>query len=186
MPEVNAGSMADISFLLLIFFLVATTMNVDSGIMRQLPPINDDTEGIDVHKRNILEIRVNAADMLLVGGERVDITQLKDIAKNFLTNPTNAADLPEKEAVEIELLGMYPRSKGVLSLQNEVSTSYKMYIMVQNELTRAVNELREELSEAKFGKPFAGLEGKQKDAIQTAIPNKISEAEPRDMTGGGR
>lgn len=184
-PEVNAGSMADIAFLLLIFFLVATTMNVDSGIQRILPQIPpEDQPPIDIKQRNVLLVFVNKYDQINVAGEVVDITMLKDKAKAFVVNAANDPNWPEKDMVDIEKLGKFPVSKGVISLQNDRGTSYEMYIKVQNELTRAFNELREELSASKFRTKFENLDDEQKKAIQRAIPLKISEAEPRNIEGG--
>ncbi len=184
--EINAGSMADIAFLLLIFFLVATTMNVDSGIQRVLPPMQDesDVKPIDIKKRNILLVFVSKFDNIMVGGERMDITQLKDKIKEFVLNPNNDENLPETEDTKIEgAIGVYPVSKGVVSLQNDRGTSYNLYIMVQNELTRAFNEIRDEVSEKYYHKPFMELEKSQRDAVQKAVPLKISEAEPRNIGG---
>lgn len=184
--EINAGSMADIAFLLLIFFLVATTMNVDSGIQRVLPPMPDPNQTqkpMDIKKRNLMLVFVSKFDNILAGGEVLDITQLKEKAKTFILNPQNSEDLPEKKVADIDLIGQYPVSEGVISLQNDRGTSYNLYIMVQNELTRAFNEVRDEVSMNKFNKKFADLTEKQRAAIQKAIPLKISEAEPRNIGG---
>lgn len=97
--EINAGSMADIAFLLLIFFLVTTTMDTDAGILRLLPPVVDEPVISDVNKRNVYEVLVNDADMLLVEGQMMDIKDLRAGAKEFMTNPTNNPDLPEKHKV---------------------------------------------------------------------------------------
>lgn len=185
--EINAGSMADIAFLLLIFFLVATTMNVDTGIQRVLPAMpdpNQPQDAIDVKKRNLMLIFVSKFDNIMAGGEGVDITQLKEKAKNFILNPAKDENLPESEMTKIDLVGDYPVSKGVISLQNDRGTSYNLYIMVQNELTRAFNEIRDEVSQERFGRNFADLPEDQRNAIQKAIPLKISEAEPRNIEGG--
>lgn len=177
--------MADIAFLLLIFFLVATTMNVDSGIQRLLPPMQEeDVKPNDVKERNILLVFVSKANDIMVGGKRMDISQLKDEVKRFVSNPANEEDLPEKKEVSIPLLGLWQVSEGVVSLQNDRATTYEMYIRVQNELTRAFNELRDEVSMAKFNKKFMELSDEQRDAVQKAVPLRISEAEPRNTTGG--
>ncbi len=183
--EINAGSMADIAFLLLIFFLVATTMNVDTGLQRVLPPFSDKTQEqeVEVKKRNLLLVFVNTFDDIQVAGERMDITQVKDKAKEFILNPNNSPDLPEKIDTQIDLIGTYPVSQGVISLQNDRGTSYNKYIMVQNELTRAFNEVRNELSIQKFGRSFAELDEKEREAITKAVPLKISEAEPKNIGG---
>lgn len=182
--EINAGSMADIAFLLLIFFLVTTTMDVDTGITRKLPPpITDDTE-IDIKERNIFKVLVNSADMLLVEGKPGNLRNLKEDTKYFFTNPNDDPDLPEKKLEEIDGLGEIWVSKGVVSLKNDRGTSYDMYIKVQNELTRAFQELRDELSMEEFGQKFSDLVDQSKiDAIQSAIPIAISEAEPEDVGG---
>lgn len=184
-PEINAAPQADIAFLLLIFYLVSTTMNVDSGIYRMLPPWVEKTnqDANKVKERNLMKVSVSSQDLLMIGDQWADLTQLKDKVKEFVTNPENLETLPEKEVTEIDLIGEYPVSKGVVSLQNTRETSYDMYIKVQNELSRAVNELRDGLSMDRFQKKFSELTSDQQKAITKAIPNQISEAEPRDMTG---
>lgn len=184
-PEINAGSMADISFLLLIFFLVTTTMDVDSGIVRRLPPPPDPNAPIPpINERNVFNILVNKNDRLFIDNRWGDIRTLKDETKEFLANPSNRDDLSEKKLEEIPFLGEYPVSKGIISLKNDRGTSYEMYIQVQNELTAAVNELRDELAKQKFGKSFSELTDQDIiSAIQKAIPMPISEAEPEDIGG---
>jgi biopolymer transport protein ExbD len=183
-PEVNAGSMADIAFLLLIFFLVTTTMDVDTGITRKLPPpVEDDTE-IDVKDRNIFKVLVSSSDQLMVEGDRTDISTLRNDVKEFMTNPGNREDLPEKELRFIENLGDIEVSKGVVSLKNDRGTSYEMYIKVQNELTAAFAELRDEVSIRFYGVKFTNLiNDDYRKAVQKAIPIAISEAEPENIGG---
>ncbi len=182
-PEVNAGSMADIAFLLLIFFLVATTMNVDSGINRTLPPWVDEEnqDAPPIKERNILKVFVSAYDQLMVQGEQIHITELKDKAKEFMLNPYDDPNLPEKEVVVNDILGSHNVSKGVISLKADRSTTYNTYVMVQNELSRAFNEIRDELAIEKFGKPTAELTDDQRKAVNDAVKLSISEAEPRDL-----
>lgn len=186
---INAGSMSDIAFLLLIFFLVATTMNVDTGLVRVLPPMPDPNvkqEDIKVKERNLLLVFVSGSGNIMAGGQLIDIRQLKDKAKEFILNPYNDENLPEKEDKELELPDgqkwVYPISQGVISLQNTRDTGYQVYIRVQNELTRAFNEVRDEVAMSKFGKKFADLQEEQRKVITAAVPMKISEAEPRKMT----
>lgn len=185
-PEINASSMADIAFLLLIFFLVTTTMNVDSGIQRTLPPIADNEEmdkGLDVKERNIMLVNVNHLNQVAINGTRIDISQIKDKAKEFITNPTNDPSLPERgdPAEPIKLLPAYQVSKGVISLQNDRGTAYETYIKVQNELTKAFNEAREDFAVLTFGKKYNEVTPEQREAVNKAIPQKISEAEPRNL-----
>jgi biopolymer transport protein ExbD len=185
--EINAGSMADIAFLLLIFFLVTTTMDVDSGIMRVLPPpVQDDQiEEIDVKKRNVFTVLINSSDQLFVNGKPGNLKDLRRDAKDFLTPRPQMADnnnyAEVKEAVEYEHLGTFRSSKGVISMQNDRGTSYQMYVSVQNELAAAVRELRDEICKQKFNMTFEELLETNEDIakdIQKAIPVAISEAEP--------
>ena len=181
-PEINASSMADVAFLLLIFFLVATTMDIDSGLNRVLPPWSEkQTDAPDIKERNLLLVHVNKYDQIAVQGEVMMIHQLKDKAKEWVLNRTDDKNLPEKKDENTELIGKYAVSQGVISLQNDRGTSYEMYIKVQNELTRAFNEIRDELSKAHFGRNFADLEKEQQDAVAKAVPMKISEAEPQNI-----
>ena len=181
-PEINAGSMADIAFLLLIFFLVTTTMDVDTGITRKLPPpVEDDTKN-DINERNIFKVFVSSSDRLMFEGDIGDIRTLKEDVKVFMTNPLNRKDLPEKELRVIENLGEVEVSKGVVSLKNDRGTSYEMYIKVQNELTAAFNELRDEVSMEFYGVKFTNLINQDhRKAVQTAVPMAISEAEPENI-----
>jgi biopolymer transport protein ExbD len=184
-PEIQAGSMADISFLMLIFFLVTTTMDVDSGIVRRLPPLPEkDAEIPEVKERNIFNVLVNKNDALFIDNRWGDINTLRIETKEFLSNPNNREDLPEKKVESIPYLGDFPVSRGIISLKNDRGTSYDMYIQVQNELTAAVNELRDELSKQRFNKSFSDLSDQDIiSAIQKAIPMSISEAEPEDIGG---
>lgn len=183
-PEINAGSMADIAFLLLIFFLVTTTMDVDTGITRRLPPpVEDPDEDIKIKERNILNVLVNKNDRLLVDGKVGDIKTLKDVAKNFMI-PVFPDDPnhPETELKTIELLGEVHTSKGVISLKNDRGTSYEMYIKVQNELARAFNELKDEMAQKHFGTRYDKLINEDEiKAVNEAVPVRISEAEPENI-----
>lgn len=185
-PEVRADSQADIAFLLLIFFLVATTMNTDKGISRVLPPIPPEDVKVEDQKqkeRNVLLVFVNGAGQLMVGNEVSDIRDLKETAKEFILNVNDEEDKPEKEDKEIDMPDgskwIYKTSKGVISLQTTRDTNYETYIQVQNELTRVFSEIREDVSMQKFGKPLADLTEEERKVITTAVQQKISEAEPR-------
>ncbi len=172
--------MSDISFLLLAFFLLVSNINTDQGIARRLPPPmpKDQKDPPEIKERNIFVVKINSKDRLLFNGEVGDINDLRDRAKEFLGNPNNDENLPEKETVEVPLLGSMEVSKGIISLQNDRGTSYDMYIAVQNELTAAISEMRNELSQERFGKKYADLKDAQSEAIDKAIPIAISEAEP--------
>ena len=184
-PSINSSSTADIAFLLLCYFLMTTTMGSQTGLSRRLPQMpdpNQKQEDIKINKRNIVIVKINSADRILAGNEPIDISQLKDKIKEFLTNPAEDPNLPEKEVKDIENYGPYPVSKGVISLQNDRGTSYRAYIAVQNELVKAINELRDDLSYRTYGKPFLRLDETQQEVIKDCIPQNISEAEPKDVT----
>ena len=142
------------------------------------------TADIDIKQRNIFQVLVNSADMLLVEGSYGDLETLKDETKAFFLNVNNDPELPEKRMEEIDILGEVEVSMGVVSLKNDRGTSYEMYISVQNELTKAFHELRDELSLNRFGTKYGNLIDDAKiKAIQKAIPMAISEAEPEDIGG---
>ena len=183
-PGLNTQSTADIAFLLLCYFLMVSTMDQQSGLQRRLPPMPDKDQKVEdqkVNRRNIIIVKINSADRILAGSEPIDVSQLKDKVKEFLKNPTEDPNLPEKETKVIEGFGSYPVSKGVISLQNDRGTSYRAYIAVQNELVKAVNELRDEFSLQHYGRPFARLTEDQQSIVKQAIPQNISEAEPKDV-----
>ena len=187
-PEINASSQADIAFTVLIFFLVVSTMDVDTGIVRMLPPMADPNvkqEDIKVKERNLLLVFVSGSGNIMAGGKVISLNALKDKAKEFILNPLDDANLPEKKVTDLEMTDgskwAYPVSEGVISLQNTRDTSYQVYIQVQNELTRAFNEVRDEVAMSKFGKEFKDLDDAERKVITKAIPMKISEAEPRKM-----
>ena len=183
-PAMNTSSTADIAFLLLCYFLMTTTMGSQTGLSRRLPPMPDKDQKVEdqkVNRRNIIQVKINSADRILAGSEPIDVSQLKDKIKEFLTNPANDPNLPEKEIQNIEGLGDYPVSKGIISLQNDRGTSYQAYIAVQNELVKAVNELREDFSRRQYGKSFALLTEDEQGVVKKAVPQFISEAEPKDV-----
>lgn len=191
-PEVNSSSQADIAFSLLIFFLVATTMNTDTGLARMLPPMppeNQQQEDIKVKERNLFLVLISGNGAIMAGTpnhqEIIDLRQLTEKAKEFILNPMDDKDLPEKKDEEITMPDgskwVYPVSQGVISLQTTRDTGYQAYIQVQNELTRAFNEVRDDVAEKKFGSKFSDLNEEQRGVITKAIPLKISEAEPRNI-----
>ena len=186
-PGINASSTADIAFMLLIFFLITTSMDTDRGLARRLPPPpenKDQKNDIIVKERNVLQVRLNKDDQLMVGGEWSDIKQLREKAKEFIANPNDDPNMPEKHAKNIPFFGdVMITEKHVISVQNDVGTSYEAYLQVQNELVAAYNELRSELAKSKFGKEYAECSEEEKDAIMDYYPQKISEAEPKKYGG---
>ncbi|MDR1781249.1 MAG: biopolymer transporter ExbD [Tannerella sp.] len=183
-PGINGSSSADIAFMLLLFFLLTTSMDTDQGLARRLPPPPENekkTEEVDIKKRNILTILINMDNQILCGGEYMELRNLKEKAKEFIANRNEDASLPEKAEEDVPFFGMMKTSKPhVISLQNDRGTKYQAYIDVQNELAAAYNELRDEVSKAKWNKTFAELEEEQQKAVQMIYPQKISEAEPKN------
>ncbi|MBQ7389300.1 MAG: biopolymer transporter ExbD [Paludibacteraceae bacterium] len=186
-PEINASSMADIAFLLLIFFLVTTTMSVDKGLSRRLPaplPENMEKQSVEVNKRNTFIVLLNSNNQLLVQGEFLNVKDLREKAKVFIKNEFNDPNMPVKKPMDVEFFGTVEVTKDhIISLQNDRMTQYQAYIEVQNELVAAYNELRDELSRAKFGMAYESLDEERQKAIQKIYPQKISEAEPKNYGG---
>ncbi len=187
-PGINGSSSADIAFMLLIFFLITTSMDTDQGLARRLPPpVPKDQKNdadVDIKKRNLLVVLVSSGNQIMCGGELTDIKQLKDKVKEFVENPYNDANKPEKVEVDVPYFGKKMVSKNhVISLQSDRGTSYQAYIDVQNELAAAYNELRNDVSKEKFGKAFMDLDEEQQKAVQQIYPQKISEAEPKNYGG---
>ncbi|MBN2891541.1 MAG: biopolymer transporter ExbD [Bacteroidales bacterium] len=206
LPEINAGSMADIAFLLLIFFLVTTTMQVDSGISRKLPAIEpDDIVHPPVNERNVYVVLINKDNQLAVKGELMEVEYIRDQVKEFFTNPSRFENLSDQVNVEDKLttelnkenpdqekIATYKAiieqigpdvtiSKGVVSLQNDRGTTYGKYLEVQNEIVGAINDLRDGISKEVWGKKFDELNGDQQELVKTIYPFAISEAEPRSL-----
>jgi len=197
-PEVNAGSMADIAFLLLIFFLVTTTMEKDKGIARQLPPIQDKSVvPPKIKKRNLFIVLVNKNDQLLVNDNPMELKDLREKAIEFLDNGGASSNTAEYcsycKGKRSETSSVNP-DKAVISVQNDRLTSYNMYIAVQNELVAAYNFLRDRESQRLYGWNFTEVKqevdagtylGDKEDAneklktIQKMYPLKLSEAQPK-------
>jgi biopolymer transport protein ExbD len=183
--DINAGSMADIAFLLLTFFMMVTTMDTETGIQRRLPPMPDENhieQADQINKRNIMVVLINNNDRLFAGGEEMPVVMLKEKVKEFLTNPANLPDLPEKRERDIEGFGPYMVSRALVSLQNTRGTSYKAYIEVQNELVKAFNEVRDDFAMQHFGKKYDFLNDDQQRITRDAVPMSLSEREPREVT----
>jgi biopolymer transport protein ExbD len=165
--EVNAGSMADIAFLLLIFFLVTTTIEEDKGVLVRLPPWSEEEPDVlKFNKRNVYSILVNANDDLLVRGEPKQVGDLREDIKEFIMNPKKREDFAESS------------DEAIVSFKNDRGTKYETYIEVYNEIQAAYNELWDEYSNAKFGKDYEFLELADRKAVRAVIPKKLSEAEP--------
>jgi len=182
-PEINSSSTADIAFLLLIFFLITTSMDTDRGLARRLPQPPDQNqkqEDIKLKERNVLTVFLNFQDQLMCAGEYMAVTGLREKAKEFIKNPNNEENLPEKHPLSVPFFGdVQATTKHVISLRCDRGSSYNAYIAVQNELVAAYNELRDELAEEKWQKKYADLDEDQQKAIRMIYPQQISEAEPK-------
>ena len=191
MPGLNTSSTADISFMLLIFFLVTTSMDTDRGLARQLPPPpeeNAEVKDIIVKERNILNVRMNSAGNLMLedmdGQKFIKLEELRAIVKDFIANPKHEENKPEFHTERLPYFGDVEITKNhVISVQNDRGTPYKVYFNVQHELIAAYNELRDEISQKQFGKPYSELNEDQQKAVRDYYPQKISEAEPKNYGG---
>ena len=197
-PEVNAGSMADIAFLLLIFFLVTTTIETDSGLNRKLPPMEDQVDPPIIREKNIFTVVVNKNDQLLVEEDLTNIQDLRSLAVAFLDNGggvgEEACDYCQGERDEASSDNP---DKAIISLKNNRETSYKVYIAIQNELVAAYNELRNREflrlypnvglnfvdAQKKYDDPRTSANDSEElkpklDVVKKMFPQKLSEAEP--------
>ena len=167
-PEINGSSLADIAFLLLIFFLVVTTIDVDTGIGLVLPPIPDDTEPPPIRERNILNILVDAQGRVLMDGELTAVVQVKDKIMRFVNNNGQDPELSDSP------------DDAIVSIKTDRRTPYNIYIEMLDEVMGAYAELRNNESMSRFGVPYGSLneEGEQFEEIKNAFPKRISIAEP--------
>lgn len=197
-PEVNAGSLADIAFLLLIFFLVTTTIETDSGISRKLPPMQDEeVEPPVIKEKNIFQVIVNRNNDLLVENELMELKDLRAAAVAFLDNGGGVG--PEAcdycEGAGDPTSSDNPFDKAVIMLVNDRQTEYGTYIAVQNELVAAYNELRDRSAQRLYGKSFQEMEADYNDVryrgnkdrlkeqieeIRSMWPQRLSEADPKN------
>ena len=172
--EINAGSMADIAFLLLIFFLVTTTIAEDTGVLVKLPPYSEEeVEITKMNTRNVYSVLVNADDQLLVRGELAELDDLRSNAKEFIMNPQ-----------KLDNMAIEPK-KAIVSLKNDRGTKYAVYLEVYNELKAAYRELRDEYAEKNFGKVYEYCSSEERAQTRAAIPLIISEAEPTNFGDEG-
>jgi len=183
-PQINSTSTADIAFMMLLFFLLTSSMDTDQGLPRMLPRppenVNNQKVDIEVNKRNVLKVMVSSDNRIMCNGEEVSLAQLKESAKDFIDNPMNSLTLPEKTEVEIPYFGnVMVTESHIVSLQCDRGTKYQTYIDVQNELAAAYNELRDVVSTNQFGKKFNDLTEDERSAVLKYYPQRISEAEPQ-------
>ena len=191
-PQINASSMADISFLLLIFFLVTTSMDVIQGLARRLPPppqAEQEKAEQDINQRNLLIVKINSRNQITYRDgsmekgdlKEIDINDLKGIAMEFILNPEEKQHLPVVTKEPVGNLTVRYCKDHIISVQNDVDTQYQSYLEVQDALVAAYNEVRDKMALELFGKrTFAELDEDQQKLIKDYYPQKISEAEPKN------
>jgi biopolymer transport protein ExbD len=161
-PELNTSSTADISFMLLIFFLVTSSMDTDKGLLRQLPPpLQEQQPPQDIRKDHVLQVTLDASDQLAVNGTLLTTQQLKEQIMEFI-----AAD----------------RTDHVISIRTDRATTYEAYFRMQNAIVAAYNQLREKYARERYGKGYDELVEEQRDEVNKYYPQRISESKP--STGG--
>ena len=184
-PGLDTTSTADISFMLLIFFLMTSSMDSDKGLPRQLPPPEDEhlEQELLVKERNVMEISIDAANRLTCNGEEVTPAVLTDRVAEFVANETDDPSLPEKSTRELSLVGLCQVSdRHVLSIQVDRHTTYDAYFRVQNAIVAAYSRLRDNFSLRQFHHPYAQCSDNERDVIGLVYPQRISEALP--VAGG--
>ena len=186
-PGLNASSTADISFILLIFFLVTTSMDTNRGLAVRLPnpPEENQQDPPKIRERNSMVVNVNMNNQIMItvakDSRQIEVSELREIAKQFIANPENDPDLPELVPVELPApFGVQNITKNhVISLQTDRATSYDTYFQVENELYGAYNDLREELAKKTFGRSYRDCNEDEQLACRQYYKCVISEAEPR-------
>lgn len=178
MPELNATSTADISFVLLIFFLITTSLDPDKGLTRILPSLSHDEtlKPSQIERRNLMDIRILADGTVECRGDITEVSELKDKLKDFIDNPTASDSLPEKELTDVPMLGMCMiTTKHIISIETNREAPYSCYFNVHDIIEKVYRELRDGLAERKFGVTFAACNDKQREAVEKYYPQHISE-----------
>ena len=201
MPQLNGAALADISFLFLIFFLLVATMDFDQGIPRQLPRIVDEEFEMEIQDRNLMVIQINHRDEVHVRNQHIGsihydhtdelvgtatLRSLTELVREFILNENNLPVLPiVQDSLFGPGIGLQRTTAGwhVISLQNDMTTSYRAFMAVQNEVVKAVNELREEASQRFFNMSFDALGADERSLIISFMPLRLSQAEPRNLAG---
>ena len=189
-PGLNTTSTADISFMLLIFFLVTSSMDTDKGLPRQLPPPEETQveQELLVKERNVLALVLDADDRLTCNGDTLSLQALTDRVADFVENKADDASLPEKSERDVNLLGRCRVSdRHIITIQTDARTTYDAYFQMQNAIVAGYNRLRNRLARQHFGRPYARCTTEQREAIALVFPQRISELPPAGLTKeGGR
>lgn len=180
-PQLNTTSTADISFMLLTFFLVTTSMDTDKGLARRLPPPpqQEEVREVSVNQRNVLRISIDEGDAVSCDGKAVGFGELTSKVEAFVENKGGKADKPEKHVRDIPLLGRCSiTDKHMISVKVADNASYDTYFKTQNAIVKAYNRLRDKLAKERFGHPLSQCTPEEKEAVSAYYPQRISEAEP--------
>lgn len=177
-PGINTTSTADISFTLLVFFLITTSIDTDKGMLRLLPPPADNKEAtIDVKRRNVLTIEIDGNDLLTCNGEQISYAELQERVEAFVDDKSNSSDKPEITYSDIPLIGSYPvASNHVIAVTTDSAASYDAYFKAQNAIVMAYSNLRNKLAVKQFGRSLAECNAQQREAVAACYPQRISEA----------
>lgn len=185
MPGLNTTSTADISFMLLIFFLVTSSMDTDKGLPRQLPPPQDEAteQELKVKERNVLELRLDGNDRLTINGEDATPDQLQQRVEDFVANRNDDPSLPEKSRRDVNLFGLTTVSdRHIISIQADRHSSYDAYFQMQNAIVAAYSHLRNQLAQQRFGHGYASCNNEEREAVNMVFPQRISEEQPTGST----
>ena len=176
-PGLNTASIADISFTLLILFLVVTSMDEDKGLTRHLPPVSTEiTPPAEMLERNVMRIEISSDNSLSVNGETIQVEELRPRVMQFVDNPDNSPSLPEKHPVEIYGLGRCAVTDGhVIQIKTDRAADYDTYFQVQNEIVAAYQQLRDQLARKRFNKPYASCSEEQRVALRDYYPQRVAE-----------
>jgi biopolymer transport protein ExbD len=188
-PGLNMTSTADISFMLLIFFLLASSMRSDKGLPVQLPPPDDaqTEQELQVKERNVLQIVIDDQDRMTCNGSDITLAELKERVAGFVENADNDAALPEKSRREVNLLGLVEVSdRHVISIQVDRRTSYDAYFQMRNTIASAYLQIRDRLALQRFGRPLRLCSAEEREAVGMVYPQRISESVPAGDDDAGK
>lgn len=180
LPHINTSSMTDLAFTLLFFFLVAATIDADSGLLRLLPPsetTKQNKQTPKIKQRNVFIIEIRSNNSILANGAEIRLTELREKCMQFINNTENNPQFAEKQFQSINLIGNCMRSKAIVYLKIDRQARYQSYIDVQSEISAAYIQMRENAAAHYFNKPIEKLSKIQLDAIKALIPQRITETE---------
>ncbi len=187
-PGLNTTSTADISFMLLIFFLVTSSMNIEKGLTRQMPPPDDSTEEqeVEVKERNVLQLDIDHSDRLTCNGDPITTQELSQRVERFVTNKDNDPKLPEKSRREVHLMGLTQVSdRHVIMIHADPNSTFNTYFNMQNAIVRGYYRARNTLARNRFGHTYDKCSDDERDALAIVYPQRIREDMPPGATPKG-